>query len=637
MFLVEEVQKLDRSARWNYTFQVLNLETRKVVENFTLKAARQPEHRNLNRYRDVLPYDHSRVELEAGNTNYINGNLVEVDEIGRKYILTQGPLPDTCGHFWQMAWEQNSGAVIMLNKVIEKNAVKCHPYWPMGEDEVIEYGDYTVKNLSERSESAYVVRDLQLEHTPSGKSRSIKQFHFMLWPDFGVPSTPETFLEFLYDIRDSGVFDPDVGPPVIHCSAGIGRSGTFCLVDTALLKAEQDGKPDLIDVKNLLLHLRRYRVGLVQTPEQLRFSYLAIIQGIARMYPEVFKFEEQETGASHKRKVEDDEPPPIPPRKPPRRFENVPTTAAEESEKQQKMVKNLQDGVVDESSEEDGSEEEVLDLSGSEEEESGEEEVVELYETDEEEDEISNEQVSGKEAGDEIKDNTLETYGTDDEETETFESSIPVPPVPLNKPLPPLPDEAKGSSSDHETEPESNAGEGTKATDSGCSKTEKLLPVFTEEDEEDSISKSKNTTEKQTLTSSELEIKQGSHARLNEGLHHGSKGGPNVGDHNEPESRPLREVSDSSKETSEDTSTVKEIPQASGSREEEDKAREERELRQRKRRDERNQQTTETIERIKRKMQEQKIAAARNVLFKKSLIALAITAGLLAGYYWLFG
>ncbi|XP_065067487.1 tyrosine-protein phosphatase non-receptor type 2-like [Rhopilema esculentum] len=78
MFLVEEVQKLDRSARWNYTFQVLNLETRKVVENFTLKAARQPEHRNLNRYRDVLPYDHSRVELEAGNTNYINGNLVEV-------------------------------------------------------------------------------------------------------------------------------------------------------------------------------------------------------------------------------------------------------------------------------------------------------------------------------------------------------------------------------------------------------------------------------------------------------------------------------------------------------------------------------------------------------------------------------
>ena len=196
---------------------------------------------------------------------------------------------------------------------------------------------------------------------------------------------------------------------------------------------------------------------------------------------------------------------------------------------------------------------------------------MELYETDEEDNEITNEQVSGKEAGSENQDNTLETYGTDDEETESFEGSIP--PVPLNKPLPPLPDEAKGSSSDHETEPESNAGEGTKATDNGCSKTEKLLPVFTEEDEEDSINKSKSTTENQTLTSSVFEVKQGSRERPNKGLHEGSKGGHIVGDHNEPESRPLREVSDSSKETSDGTSTDKEIPQANRSREEEDKAR----------------------------------------------------------------
>ena len=75
-------------------------------------------------------------------------------------------MPDTCNHFWQMVWEQNSGTVIMLNKVIEKNAVKCHPYWPMGEDEVHEYGDFRVRNNSERAEAAYVVRDLMLHHQP---------------------------------------------------------------------------------------------------------------------------------------------------------------------------------------------------------------------------------------------------------------------------------------------------------------------------------------------------------------------------------------------------------------------------------------------------------------------------------------
>ena len=108
----------------------------------------------------------------------------------------------------------------------------------------------------------------------------------MMWPDFGVPSSPTTFLKFPEDVMECGTLNDGSSPPVIHCSAGIGHSGTFCLVDSALEMVKANGKSDGLDLKQLLISLRKYRVGLIQTPDQLRFSYLAVIEGILKAFPD---------------------------------------------------------------------------------------------------------------------------------------------------------------------------------------------------------------------------------------------------------------------------------------------------------------------------------------------------------------
>ena len=120
---------------------------------------------------------------------------------------------------------------------MEKGQEKCHQYWPreVGEGMIFEDVKLKVENIHSVPGAHYTVRKFRLTETTSGESREIQHFHYTTWPDFGIPPCPNTFLEFLSAVRDSGSLDPDVGPAVVHCSAGIGRSGTFCLVDTCLV------------------------------------------------------------------------------------------------------------------------------------------------------------------------------------------------------------------------------------------------------------------------------------------------------------------------------------------------------------------------------------------------------------------
>ncbi|CAL1277087.1 unnamed protein product [Larinioides sclopetarius] len=232
-----EFYEIDRKNAWNTIFQEIRNESNNF--SYIIKDAKKLENKNLNRYRDVNPFDHSRVRLQRGDKDYINASLVEVPSADRSYILTQGPLPVTTGHFWLMVWEQKSKAILMLNRIIEKNT--------------------------------------------SENSREILQFHYTTWPDFGVPESPEAFLNFLFSVRESGVLNSNYGPPVVHCSAGIGRSGTFCLVDSCLVLIEKNNDPNSINIRQQLLEMRHYRMGLIQTPDQLRFSYVAIIEGAKRV------------------------------------------------------------------------------------------------------------------------------------------------------------------------------------------------------------------------------------------------------------------------------------------------------------------------------------------------------------------
>jgi tyrosine-protein phosphatase non-receptor type 1 len=153
------------------------------------------------------------------------------------FVATSGPLPATVGHFWLTVWQNASKAVLMLNRVLEKGQNKCHQYWPIGTGEIMTFDDVGLKleNVHSVPGDHYTVRKFRLTDIGSNVSRDIEHFHYTTWPDFGVPQCPDTFLEFLTVVRASGSLDKDVGPPVVHCSAGIGRSGTFVLVDSCLV------------------------------------------------------------------------------------------------------------------------------------------------------------------------------------------------------------------------------------------------------------------------------------------------------------------------------------------------------------------------------------------------------------------
>ncbi|XP_071823890.1 tyrosine-protein phosphatase non-receptor type 1-like isoform X2 [Apostichopus japonicus] len=306
----DEFNEIEASKSWHQVFLKIRQQTQK--NDYSLAIARNPRNKRLNRYRDVSPYDHSRVKLEKGDSDYINASLVEVPEANRKYILAQGPLDHTVDHFWQMVWEQKSKAIIMLTNLIERGTIKCSSYYPREdeEDHVLLSDDPFLKVtcLSVQRHSYYRVNTFELEEVSSGKKREVLHFHYASWSDFSVPQSPEAFLKFLHQVRLSGSLDSTVGPPVIHCSAGIGRSGTFCLVDSSLVLIKKRGGPNGLQLQQLLLEMRKCRMGLIQTPEQLRFSYIAVLEGANTIL---------ERGSLGDILIENNEPeeaPPLPPR-----------------------------------------------------------------------------------------------------------------------------------------------------------------------------------------------------------------------------------------------------------------------------------------------------------------------------------
>lgn len=272
--LVDELDHTDRG--WENLFREIKIKSSEV--RLSNKDAHLPENRRRNRYRNVSPYDHSRVKLIEGDNDYMNASLVKVPNLSRRYIIAQGPLQETTGQFWQMIWEQNSKAIIMLNKVIENRMEKCFQYWPLDEEDTMEFEDegYKIEVSKTETRPTFTLRDLKLSNLKNETSRNIYHFHYTTWPDFGVPDSPNEFLEFLSEVRSLGVLNDEVGPAILHCSAGIGRSGTFALVDACLMMAENHIP---FDATKILLAMRNDRMGLIQTYQQLRFSYLAIAEG----------------------------------------------------------------------------------------------------------------------------------------------------------------------------------------------------------------------------------------------------------------------------------------------------------------------------------------------------------------------
>ncbi|XP_049453504.1 receptor-type tyrosine-protein phosphatase S-like isoform X3 [Epinephelus fuscoguttatus] len=266
------------------------------------------EHSNLevnkpkNRYANVIAYDHTRVILAPIEgilgSDYINANYIDGYRKQNAYIATQGPLAETFGDFWRMVWEQRAASVVMMTRLEEKSRIKCDQYWPSRGTET--YGMIQVTLLDTMELATFCVRTLSLHKSGSSERREVRQFQFTAWPDHGVPEYPTPFLNFLRRVKACN--PPDAGPIIAHCSAGVGRTGCFIVIDAMLERIRHERTVDIYGHVTLMRSQRNY---MVQTEDQYSFIHEALLEAVAcgntevaarSLYSYMQKLSKMETG-----------------------------------------------------------------------------------------------------------------------------------------------------------------------------------------------------------------------------------------------------------------------------------------------------------------------------------------------------
>ncbi|XP_035257470.1 receptor-type tyrosine-protein phosphatase beta-like isoform X1 [Anguilla anguilla] len=257
----------------NYLLSEEYEDLKDVGRNQPLDCATLPENRGKNRYNNILPYDSTRVKLSHVDddpcADYINASYVPGNSFRREYIATQGPLPGTKDDFWKMVWEQNVHNIVMVTQCLEKGRVKCDHYWPFDQDPLY-YGDLIVQMLSESELPEWTIREFKIfSEYQLNYSKVVRQFHYTVWPDHGVPETTQSLIQFVRTVRDYINRTPGSGATVVHCSAGVGRTGTFIALDRVL---QQLDAKDTVDIYGAVFDLRLHRSHMVQT--ECQYTYL---------------------------------------------------------------------------------------------------------------------------------------------------------------------------------------------------------------------------------------------------------------------------------------------------------------------------------------------------------------------------
>ncbi|XP_061578753.1 receptor-type tyrosine-protein phosphatase beta-like [Cololabis saira] len=258
-------QKADSNCGFAEEFEDLKLVGTGQSKIHALTVENKPK----NRYNNVLPYDSSRVKLSIVHgspyDDYINANYMPGYLSRKEFVAAQGPLPTTVNEFWRMIWEKNVQTLVMLTRCNEQGRVKCEQYWDPGTKH---FDEITVTTTSEIPLDDWTIRDFDIKNVRTAEVRSVRHFHFTAWPDHGVPETTELLISFRHLVREHMNQYSRNSPTLVHCSAGVGRTGTFIAIDRLIFQIERE---NIVDVYGIVYDLRMHRPLMVQTEDQYVF------------------------------------------------------------------------------------------------------------------------------------------------------------------------------------------------------------------------------------------------------------------------------------------------------------------------------------------------------------------------------